>query len=89
MVNSRLNKPSTLELPAVFRGLHSSRGPHLTTRWLSVLLFLLHIRKPDSGFLKLRFWIRVFIPSSGAETISEALAPQTEATKFCDQLALL
>jgi hypothetical protein len=40
------------------------------------------IRTPDSGFSKLRFWIRVLITSRGAETIREALAPKIEATKF-------
>ena len=47
------------------------------------------MRKPDSGFSKLRFWIRVLITSRGADTIREALAPQTDATKFCAQEAEL
>ena len=50
---------------------------------------LLRIRKPLSGFSKLRFCIRVLITSRGAETMREAAAPQVEATKFCDHVALL
>ena len=55
----------------------------------SFRIMLLTIRKPDSGFSKFRFWIRVLMTSRGAETIREALAPQIEATKFWSQLALL
>ena len=47
------------------------------------------ILKPDSGLSKFRFWIRVFITSKGADTTSEAVAPAIEATKFCDQDAVL
>ena len=47
------------------------------------------IRKPLSGFSKFRFWIRVLITSSGAETMREALAPAIDATKFCPQVAAL
>lgn len=47
------------------------------------------ILKPDSGFSKLRFWIRVLMTSRGADTTREALAPQTEATKFWPQVAVL
>jgi len=55
----------------------------------SFLAMLLRILKPDSGFSKLRFWIRVLITSSGADTIREADAPATEATKFWPQVAAL
>lgn len=48
----------------------------------SFLAMLLIIRRPDSGFSKLRFWIRVFMTSRGAETTNEALAPAIDATKF-------
>lgn len=47
------------------------------------------ILNPDSGFSKFLFWILVLITSSGADTISEAEAPATEATKFCPHVALL
>jgi hypothetical protein len=47
------------------------------------------MRKPDSGFSKLRFCIRVLITSRGAETTREALAPQMEATKFWPHVAAL
>jgi hypothetical protein len=47
------------------------------------------MRAPDSGFSKLRFWMRVLITSRGAETMSEALAPKILATKFWLQLAAL
>ena len=55
----------------------------------SFFIMLDTIRKPDSGFSKLRFWIRVLMTSRGADTTSEALAPQTEATKFWDHEAEL
>ena len=78
--------------------LNTSLGPVLNSLGTSPLknavgpsyrIMLDTMRKPDSGFSKLRFWIRVLITSSGAETTSEALAPETEATKFCVQVALL
>ena len=47
------------------------------------------ILKPDSGFSKFLFWILVLMTSKGAETRREAVAPAIEATKFCNQLALL
>ena len=47
------------------------------------------MRKPLSGLSKLRFWMRVLITSSGADTTNDALAPATDATKFCVQFALL
>lgn len=50
---------------------------------------LVRIRKPLSGLSKLRFWIRVLMTSSGAETTSEADAPAMEAMKFWNQVALL
>ena len=50
---------------------------------------LLKIRKPLSGLSKLRFWIRVLITSSGAETTSEADAPAIDAPKFCAHVAAL
>jgi hypothetical protein len=55
----------------------------------SFLAMLERIRKPLSGFSKLRFWIRVLMTSRGAETTREAEAPAMEATKFWNQLALL
>lgn len=55
----------------------------------SFFIMLETIRKPLSGFSKLRFWMRVLITSRGAETTSEALAPAIEATKFWLQDALL
>ena len=55
----------------------------------SFFAILARMRKPDSGFSKFRFWMRVLITSRGAETIREALAPQIEATKFWNQVALL
>lgn len=55
----------------------------------SCLAMLLRIRKPLSGFSKLRFWIRVLMTSRGAETTREAEAPAIEATKFWNHEALL
>lgn len=55
----------------------------------SFLAMLVRMRKPLSGFSKLRFWIRVLITSRGADTTSEAEAPAMEATKFWNQVALL
>ena len=55
----------------------------------SFLIMLLTIRKPLSGLSKLRFCIRVFITSNGAETMRDAEAPAMEATKFCIQEAVL
>lgn len=55
----------------------------------SFLIMFEIIRKPLSGFSKFRFCIRVLMTSSGAETIKDALAPDTEATKFCDHVAAL
>lgn len=55
----------------------------------SFLAMLARIRKPLSGLSKLRFWMRVLMTSSGAETTSEADAPAIEATKFWNQVALL
>jgi hypothetical protein len=55
----------------------------------SFLAILLRILKPDSGFSKFRFWIRVLMTSSGAETMRDADAPATEATKFWPQVAAL
>lgn len=40
------------------------------------------MRMPLSGLSKFRFWMRVLMTSSGAETSSDALAPAMEATKF-------
>lgn len=48
----------------------------------SLRAILVRILKPLSGFSKFLFWILVLITSSGADTISEALAPAIEATKF-------
>jgi hypothetical protein len=50
---------------------------------------LASIRKPLSGFSKLRFWMRVLITSSGAETTRDADAPAMDATKFWYHVALL
>ena len=50
---------------------------------------LVRIRKPPSGFSKLRFWIRVLITSRGADTTSEADAPAMDAIKFWNHVALL
>jgi hypothetical protein len=50
---------------------------------------LVRMRKPLSGFSKLRFWMRVLMTSSGAETIRDAEAPAMEATKFWYHVALL
>jgi hypothetical protein len=78
--------------------LNTSLGPVISSLGVSPLkklarpsfrAMLLKMRTPDSGFSKLRFWIRVLITSSGADTISDALAPHTDATKFCAQLAEL
>ena len=55
----------------------------------SFLAMLVRMRKPLSGLSKLRFWMRVLITSSGAETTSEAEAPAIEATKFWNHVALL
>ena len=55
----------------------------------SFFIMLLTIRKPLSGLSKLRFCIRVFITSNGAETMSDAEAPAMEATKFCIHEAVL
>jgi hypothetical protein len=40
------------------------------------------ILNPLSGFSKFLFWIRVLMTSRGAETTKEAVAPETDATKF-------
>ena len=55
----------------------------------SLRAMLVRIRKPLSGFSKLRFWMRVLMTSRGAETTSDADAPAMEAIKFWNQLALL
>jgi hypothetical protein len=55
----------------------------------SFFIMLETIRNPLSGFSKFRFWIRVLMTSSGAETSREALAPAMEATKFWPQVAAL
>lgn len=55
----------------------------------SFLAMFATMRKPDSLASKLRFWIRVLTTSRGAETMREADAPAMEATKFCDQEAVL
>jgi hypothetical protein len=55
----------------------------------SCLAMFVRIRKPLSGFSKFRFCILVLMTSRGADTMSEALAPAMEATKFCPQVALL
>ena len=55
----------------------------------SFLIMLPTILKPDSGFSKLRFCIRVLMTSSGAETMREAEAPAMEATKFWSHDAVL
>lgn len=55
----------------------------------SFLAILVRMRKPLSGFSKLRFWIRVLMTSRGADTIRDAEEPATDATKFCPQVALL
>ena len=55
----------------------------------SFFIMLPTMRKPLSGFSKLRFWILVLITSRGADTIRDALAPAMDATKFCSQLAVL
>jgi hypothetical protein len=47
------------------------------------------IRNPLSGFSKFLFCILVFTTSRGAETRSDAVAPAMDATKFCNQDALL
>lgn len=48
----------------------------------SFLAMLDRILKPLSGFSKLRFWIRVLMTSSGADTRRDADAPAMEAMKF-------
>ena len=48
----------------------------------SFFIMLPTILKPDSGFSKFRFCIRVLMTSKGAETMSDAEAPAMEATKF-------
>lgn len=55
----------------------------------SFLAMLARMRKPLSGFSKLRFCTRVLITSSGADTTSEADAPAMDATKFWNHVALL
>lgn len=55
----------------------------------SFLAMLARMRKPLSGFSKLRFWMRVLMTSRGADTTSEADAPAMDATKFWNQEALL
>lgn len=47
------------------------------------------MRRPLSGFSKLRFWMRVLMTSRGALTMMLALLPANEATKFCDHVAEL
>jgi hypothetical protein len=44
--------------------------------------------KPLTLCSKLAFWIRVLTTSNGAATVMEATAPDTEAMKFCVQVAL-
>lgn len=55
----------------------------------SFFIMLATIRNPDSGLSKLRFWMRVLMTSSGADTTSEADAPAIEATKFWSHEAVL
>lgn len=55
----------------------------------SFFIILETILNPPSGLSKLRFWMRVLITSSGAETTSEADAPAMDAMKFWNQVALL
>lgn len=55
----------------------------------SCFIMLDTILKPLSGFSKFLFCMRVLMTSSGAETMSEALAPAIEATKFCVHEAAL
>lgn len=55
----------------------------------SIFIMLEMIRKPLSGFSKFLFCIRVLMTSKGAETMSDALAPAIEATKFWLQEAAL
>ena len=55
----------------------------------SFLAMLARMRKPLSGLSKLRFWMRVLMTSSGADTTSEAEAPAIEAMKFWYHEALL
>jgi hypothetical protein len=55
----------------------------------SLRAMLVRMRQPLSGLSKLRFWMRVLITSSGADTISDALAPAMDATKFWPHVALL
>jgi hypothetical protein len=64
------------------RPLKNADGP-------SCLAMLERMRNPLSGLSKFRFCIRVLMTSRGADTMSEALAPAMEATKFWPQLALL
>ncbi len=48
----------------------------------SFFAMLDRILNPLSGLSKLRFWIRVLMTSSGADTSRDADAPATDATKF-------
>lgn len=55
----------------------------------SLRIMLETMRKPLSGLSKFLFWMRVLMTSRGAETMSDALAPAMEATKFWPQVAVL
>jgi hypothetical protein len=55
----------------------------------SFFIMLDTILMPLSGFSKFLFWMRVLMTSRGAETMSEAVAPAIEATKFWPQVAWL
>ena len=63
------------------RPLKSAAGPSLRTRSRMTVT-------PETLCSKLAFWMRVLTVSRGAATVMDATAPATEATKFCDQVAL-
>ena len=54
----------------------------------SVLIRSLNTVMPETFVSKLAFWMRVLMTSRGAATVMEATAPETEARKFCVQVAL-
>jgi len=55
----------------------------------SFFIILETILKPLSGLSKFLFWILVLMTSRGAETMSDAVAPAIEATKFWPHVAEL
>jgi len=64
------------------RPLKNADGPSCRSMSLMILT-------PVSLASKFRFWMRVLITSNGADTISEALEPAIEATKFWNHVAEL